>query len=124
MTCGTAEKHEGLRYYKTDACAACAIKKLCTTAKKGRTIKRHIDEAVMERMRDRVKDHPEKMGLRKRLVEHPFGTMKRAMNQGYFLMKGKKKVAVEMSLTVLAYNIRRVTNIMGVETMIEALGGR
>lgn len=122
LTYRTMDKSEGLRHYKTDACAACELKHLCTVAKKGRVIKRHIDEVVMERMADRVKRHPEKLGLRKRLVEHPFGTMKRAMNQGYFLMTGKKKVAAEMSLTVLAYNIRRVVTIIGIERMIEALG--
>jgi hypothetical protein len=71
----------------------------------------------------RVRGHPEKLGLRKRLVEHPFGTMKRAMNQGYFLMKGKKKVAAEMSLSVLAYNIKRAMTVLGVEKLKEAVGG-
>jgi hypothetical protein len=54
-------------------------------------------------------------------VEHPFGTIKRGMNQGYFLLKGIKKVAAEMSLTVMAYNIKRVLNILGVQEMIKAV---
>jgi hypothetical protein len=61
------------------------------------------------------------MRLRQQIVEHPFGTMKRAMQSGYFLMRGLKKVRAEMSLTVLSYNIKRVVNILGVEKMIEAV---
>jgi len=55
------------------------------------------------------------------LRQHPFGTIKRWMDQGYFLMRGKKKVSTEMSLTVLAYNLRRVINLLGVKALIEVL---
>jgi hypothetical protein len=72
-------------------------------------------------MAERLRGSPEKMRLRGSLVEHPFGTMKRGMNQGYFLMKGLAKVGTEISLTVLSYNIKRVLNIMGVEEMIEVV---
>jgi len=61
------------------------------------------------------------MKQRQQLVEHPFGTIKRAMNQGYFLMRGLKKVAAETSLTVLSYNIKRALNIVGVKKLIEAV---
>lgn len=86
-----------------------------------RLIKRLVDEAVLERMAERLKENPEKMKLRKQLVEHPFGIIKRGMNQGYFLLKGIKKVATEMSLTVMAYNIKRALNILGVQEMIKAV---
>jgi len=56
---------------------------------------------------------PEKLALRKRLVENPFGTMKRAFNQGYLLLKGLRKVVGEVGFTVLAFNMRRVLNILG-----------
>jgi hypothetical protein len=72
-------------------------------------------------MAERLKANPEKLKLWKQIVEHPFGTMKRGMNQGYFLLKGIKKVAAEMSLTVLCYNIKRMLNILGVEKMIRAV---
>jgi transposase len=75
------------RYYRTTACKSCAVRSRCTENKRGRTIKRLIDEAVLERMAERLRGSPEKMRLRGSLVEHPFGTMKRGMNQGYFLMK-------------------------------------
>lgn len=72
-------------------------------------------------MSERVRENPQKMKKRKELAEHPFGTMKRGMNSGYFLMRGIKKVAAEMSLTVMGYNIKRVINILGVRKMIEAV---
>jgi transposase len=80
-----------------------------------------VDEAILEEMSKRVKENPEKMKKRKELAEHPYGTMKRAMNSGYFLMRGIKKVGAEMSLTILGYNVKRVINILGVRKMIEAV---
>ena len=64
---------------------------------------------------------PEKYRKRKMLVEHPFGTIKRWMDQGYFLMRGLVKVRAEFSLSVLAYNIKRVITILGVEAMVAAV---
>lgn len=119
----TTPERDGVRqrYYRTSACKTCAIRSRCTESKRGRTIKRLMDEDALERMAERLREHPEKMRLRGRLVEHPFGTMKRGMNQGYFLLRGLKKVAAEMSLTVLGYNIKRALNILGVTAMMEAV---
>ncbi len=61
------------------------------------------------------------MNRRKAIVEHPFGTMKRSMNQGYFLLRGLPKVCAEMSLTVLAYNLKRVMTMLGVSTLVAAV---
>jgi hypothetical protein len=110
-----------MRYYRTAACKRCEVRSRCTESKRGRLIKRLVDEEVLERMAERLKNNPEKMKLRKQLVEHPFGTMKRGMNQAYFLLKGINKVAGEMSLTVMAYNIKRVLSIVGVQEMIRAV---
>jgi hypothetical protein len=118
----TVELGRHIRYYSTNECRTCEIKNKCTRNKRGRRISRWIDEAILEQMNERVKNSPEKMKKRKELAEHPFGTMKRGMNSGYFLMKGIKKVGAEMSLTVLAYNIKRVINILGVGKMLEAVG--
>jgi hypothetical protein len=60
----------------------------------------------------------EKLKLRREIVEHPFGTMKRAFNQGYVLLKGLRKVKGELGFTMLAYNMRRAINILGVGTLI------
>jgi transposase len=118
----TVELGRHIRYYSTKECRTCEIKPKCTRNKRGRRITRWVDEAILEEMNERVKANPDKMKKRKELAEHPFGTMKRAMNSGYFLMKGIKKVAAEMSLTVMAYNIKRVMKILGVRKMLEAVG--
>jgi hypothetical protein len=108
--------------YEIHGCNSCELKSKCSINKRGRRrITRWVDEAIMEAMARRVAEHPEKVELRKCLVEHPFGTIKRAMNQGYFLMRGLSKVGAETSLTILAYNLRRVMNILGVRKMIEAV---
>ena len=80
-----------------------------------------MDEDLLDAMAERVRAHPDIMRQRKEIVEHPFGTIKRAMHQGYFLLRGQPKVCGEMSLTVLAYNIRRVITILGVPAMIAAV---
>lgn len=120
--CTTTERKKvRMRYYGTAACKRCHLRTRCTKRRRGRLIKRLVDEAVLERMAKRLKESPEKMKLRKQLVEHPFGTIKRGMSQGYFLLKGMKKVVAEMSLTVMAYNIKRVLNLLGVQEMIKAV---
>ena len=75
----------------------------------------------MEDMARRVRARPELMRRRQQLSEPPFGTIKRGMNQGYFLTRGLNKVGGEMSLTVLSYNLKRVINIIGVQKLIEAV---
>jgi Transposase DDE domain len=72
-------------------------------------------------MAERVRARPEIMKQRKQIVEHPFGTMKRTMNQSYFLLRGLAKVRAEMSLTVLAYNLKRVITILGVRKLLEVV---
>jgi transposase len=115
------EKGRIRRYYATSACRQCPIKVKCTRSKEGRRITRWAYEEVLEKMERRVRSSPEKVKLRKCLAEHPFGTIKHSMDQGYFLMKGIPNVRAEASLSFLAYNIKRVINILGVPRMIEAL---
>jgi transposase len=111
-----------MRTYQISGCKSCGLRSQCTINKKGiRAIKRWVDEAILEAMARRIAEHPETVELRKCLAEHPFGTIKRAMNQGYFLMRGLNKVGIEMSLTILAYNLKRVINILGVRTMMAAV---
>ena len=107
--------------YATSACRTCAARALCTTNKGGRRITRWADEHLLDEMAARVNAHPEIVQLRKTLSEHPFGTIKRAMGQGYFLMKGLVKVGTEMCLTVLAYNLKRALSILGVPALIAAV---
>jgi transposase len=110
------------RIYEGTVCGLCNIRSKCTRRKeKNRTIYRWEQEAVIETMRARCLEKPEKIDLRKGLVEHPFGTIKQWMDQRYFLMRGKENVSGEFALTVLAYNLKRVLNILGVTKMLEMI---
>jgi len=109
---------KNIRVYRTGACFSCDFfMTKCTLNKHGRTLWRWEHAEVLDEMRDRMLREPEKLALRKSLVEHPFGTMKRAFNQGYLLLKGLKKVNGEIGFTMLAYNLRRVLNILGLRMM-------
>jgi transposase len=114
-------RNKKFKVYATKACAQCPLRAQCTTSKYGRQIKRWIDQGVIDRLQARNRGRPELLKQRKTLAEHPFGTIKRGMNQGYFLLKGIRKVTTETGLTVLSYNLKRVLNIMGVEQMISSL---
>ena len=107
-----------LRRYRTNACQSCAIKGSCTTGKE-RLISRWEHEAVLETVQARLDHHPEKMTMRRQTAEHPFGTIKCWMGATHFLMKGLPRVATEMALNVLAYNMKRVMAIIGVVRLIE-----
>lgn len=113
---------ERVKLYTTTECKSCEMKPICTRAKGSRQIKRHINENVMEEMAKRVKEEPDKLKSRGSLVEHPWGTIKRAFDQGYFLMRGIEKVNAEIALTGVVYNMKRAFNIIGVPKLIEALG--
>jgi hypothetical protein len=117
----TVELGRAIRYYVTSACRRCPLKPQCTRGKEGRRITRWVDEHLLDEMDQRVQRQPEVMKQRKQLVEHPFGTMKRWMDAGYFLMRGLEQVRSEFSLTVLAYNLKRVVKLVGVRKMIDAL---
>ena len=117
----TVEVGRHIRYYATSACRTCPLRQQCTRNKGGRRLTRWVDEHLLEEMEQRVRSRPEVMKQHKQLVEHPFGTMKRWWEQGFFLMRGLAKVRTEFSLTVLAYNLRRVVNLVGIPRLIAAL---
>jgi transposase len=114
------EKGLTLRRYWTNACQACAIKDLCTEGKQ-RRITRWEHEHVVEAAEKRLDEHPEKMYVRLNTVEHPFGTIKAWMGATHFQMRTLKKVATEMALHVLAYNLKRLMNILGIRPLIAAI---
>jgi transposase len=114
------EKGLVLHRYWTNACQACALKDRCTTGKE-RRITRWEHEHVLEAVQRRLDEHPEKMRQRRETVEHPFGTIKAWMGATHFQMKTLKKVATEMALHVLAYNLKRVINIIGIAPLIAAI---
>ena len=109
-----------LRSYWTNGCGTCAIKSRCTTGKE-RRIKRWEHEAVLDRMQKRLDQVPQAMILRRQTVEHPFGTIKAWMGSTHFLTRTLKRVSTEMSLQVLAYNMKRVIAILGVRPLMEAI---
>ena len=110
-----------LNVYWATACKDCSIKAQCTTGPE-RRIKRWEREAVLDAMQARLDAAPEKMQLRRQTVEHPFGTLKAWMGATHFLTKTLPRVSTEMSLHVLAYNMKRVMNLLGAGTLIEAMG--
>jgi transposase len=108
------------RYWDLPSCTACAIKGQCTTSKE-RRITRWEHEAVVEAMQERLDRAPKSMRIRRATVEHPFGTLKAWMGATHFKMRTLEKVSTEMSLHVLAYNLKRVIAIMGVGPLIQAM---
>ena len=114
------EKGLTLHRYWSSNCQQCALKSQCTTGKE-RRVTRWEHEAVLEAMQARLDREPEVMQTRRATVEHPFGTLKAWMGSTHFHMKTLKHVSTEMSLHVLAYNLKRVMNIMGVAPLLKAI---
>ena len=108
--------------YWSDACATCAVKAKCTTGKE-RRISRWEHEHVVEAMQDRLERMPDAMRIRRRTVEHVFGTFKDWMGRSHFKTRTLKKVETEMSLHVLAYNIKRAIAVLGTDQLIAAMQG-
>ena len=109
-----------INYVNKLACDDCAIRSRCT-AGKFRTVSRLENEAVLDRMQARLAKRPDVLDRRRETVEHPFGSIKQWMNQGAFLMRGLRKVRAEFSLTALAYNLRRVLNIVEFAELMAAV---
>jgi transposase len=108
-----------LRHYWTTKCPDCPIKAQCTPAKL-RRVTRWEHEGVLDAMQRRLDQRPDTMRVRRRTVEHPFGTLKAWMGATHFLTKTLKRVRTEMSLQVLAYNLKRVIAIKGVGALLAA----
>lgn len=117
----TAEEHgKQIDKYWSSNCPTCPMKKPCTTSQY-RRVSRWAHEDVLDQVQERLDGDPEKMRIRRETAEHPFGTLKSWMGSTHFLMKTLKNVSTEMSLHVLAYNLKRVMNIMGIKPLIEAI---
>jgi hypothetical protein len=116
----TVEKGLTIHKYWASACTRCAIKAQCTTSDY-RRIARSEHEAALDAMQARLDRYPQAMRIRRETVEHPFGTLKAWMGATHFQTRTLAKVSTEMSLHVLAYNLKRVINIMGVTGLIAAI---
>jgi transposase len=109
-----------IRRYWTNVCPDCPMKALCTPSKQ-RRVSRWEHEHVLEAVQQRLDENPQKMRQRRETVEHPFGTIKARMGATHFLMKRLKNVRTEMALSVLAYNLTRVMNILGIGPLLQAM---
>ena len=116
----TEEHGKIVNKYWSSNCPACSIKERCTTSPY-RRVARWEHEDVLDRVQDRLDAEPERMRVRRETVEHPFGTIKSWMGSTHFQMKTLKHVSTEMSLHVLAYNLKRAMSILGVKPLIQAM---
>ena len=108
-----------LHRYWTNACRNCSLKSRCTPSR----ITRWEHEDVLEAVQKRLDENPHAMRTRRETSEHPFGTIKMRMGSTHFLTKTLPKVATELALCVLTYNLTRVLNIVGVPAVLEAIKG-
>lgn len=109
-----------INYANRPACRDCPLRSRCT-GNQFRSVSRLENEAVLDRMAARLAQRPDILNRRRESVEHPFGTIKQWMYQGAFLMRGLEKVRAEFSLTALAYNIRRVLNLVTFDKLMAAV---
>jgi transposase len=114
----TLSSKDRLYLYTSEACKGCWLKEQCTAAER-RWVTRHFDEEVLTEVAERTDANPMMMRRRKAMVEHPFGTLKRRMDGGRFLLRGIGKVKAEMAVT--AYNLTRAINLLGARRLCEAL---
>lgn len=116
----TIERGALIHKYWSSDCPRCLIKEKCTTGQ-NRRVTRWEHEATLETMQKRLDTKPEVMRTRRQTVEHPFGTLKDWMGATHFLTKTLERVSTEMSLHVLAYNLKRVMKILGVGPLMAAI---
>ena len=109
-----------IRRYWTNVCSDCPMKARCTPSQQ-RRVSRWEHEEVLDAVQRRLDETPEAMRRRRETVEHPFGTIKARMGATHFLMKRLKNVRTEMALCVLAYNLTRVMNIMGIGPLLQTM---
>jgi len=117
----SVEDGMNLQVYWTTKCAECPLRDRCTSSKQPRRIKRWEHEAVLDAMQDRLDRTPDAMRIRKATVEHTFGTLKAWMGATHFKTRTLERVKTEMSLQVLAYNLKRVISIIGSEPLMQAM---
>jgi hypothetical protein len=115
------QQNLAMRRYFSSACRHCPIKARCTTSVY-RRINRWVHQDILDRAEARLASRPEAMLIRRAVVEHPYGTIKQWAGSAHFLTKTLPKVSTEMSLQVLAYNMKRVINLIGTKGLIEAIG--
>jgi transposase len=123
LTLIRTDQRNELRHYSTNACSGCALKANCTRGQK-RTLIRSFYAEARERMSARAAAQPELRTLRSSVVEHPFGTLKYQMGTARFLVRGMRKAAAEIALSVTGYNLKRLIAVLGISKLLAALRAR
>ena len=120
----TRKDAAGGGFHRTTACGTCWFRNRCTRNKPERVIARSEHQDVVGRLRAGPSgaEGLEELNRRKETVEHPFGTMKRASNQGCLLLEGMRNVNGEVRFTMLAYNMRRAVNVLGAKRLMGSVG--
>jgi transposase len=116
----TIEKDQNFHRYWSSNCQTCRLKAKCTPGKE-RRVTRWEHEAILDRVEKRLARESEEMRIRAQTVEHPFCTLKHWMGATHIQMTPLENVSTEMSLHVLAYNLKRVINIIGIKALIEGI---
>lgn len=119
----TTDKNDGrrIRIYRTKACNSCPAKGFCTTSPRGRYVYRWEQEAVLDRLKQRLSASPHIVKRRKTIIEHVFGTLKKIWGYGAVLLRGLKNIGSEIALMSLAYNIKRALTILGPARLVASL---
>lgn len=114
---------KGLKYrrYKCSECSSCLKKHLCTTSKTGRNIQRWEHEEILEKVKEETLKHNDIYKQRRSIVEHPFGTIKRCLGYIYFLRRKMENVDEEAASMFIAYNFKRLFNMLSVKELIEKI---
>jgi len=116
----TTKKSDGrrVRIYRTVACKDCAVRFSCTISPRGRYIYRWEHEAVLDRLKQRLKDNPQIIKERKEIIEHIFGALKKIWGYNSLLVRGLQNISSEIALMSLTYNMRRALSIVGTQRLI------
>jgi len=115
-------ERDGFKVYANrEACMSCTVKSKCTKSKTLRQIERSPNQELIDKASENVKKNPGLYRRRQELSEYPFGVVKRIWGYDQFLCRGREKVEGELSLTFLAFNMRRAINILGVEKVLKAI---
>lgn len=116
-------KSDGRRIYiyRTNSCKQCTVRALCTTSPRGRYVYRWEQEAVLDRLKQRLATHSELIKDRKKIIEHVFGTLKSIWGYSAFLLRGLRNVSAEAALMNVTYNIKRALTILGTKNLIAHL---
>ncbi len=116
----TTHKDDGrqIRIYRTTACRDCPVRTHCTSSPRGRYVYRWEHEAVLDRLKRRLANQPGVIKHRKAIIEHIFGTIKKIWGYQTLLLRGLENIASEVALMTLAYNMKRVLNILGTRKLI------